>query len=135
MEVYFFKIDEKITTPQFITLNPKRCSFLVILKKKFLSNISQNWWTWINQDFIGGTFFQNHQKSTPFWILSDELGCSFFFHEYSKTTPHFVTQNHAKNHIFNMSVPNNYTSFRHSKSRWKSHFYHFHPKKYTPFLS
>ena len=68
------------------------------------------------------TYAVFYEKTTPFWILSDKLGCSFFFMNieklhlnsslkitlkftffpflFQKTTPQFVTQNHAKTHIF-----------------------------------
>ena len=88
-------------------------------------------------------FFQNHQKTTPFWILSDKLGCSFFpmniqkLHlisslkitlkvtfwtcPFQKTTPQFVTQNNAEN------LPQN-TPLCPFKSHKISYFVSFHSK-------
>ena len=88
-------------------------------------------------------FFQNNKKTTPFWILSDKLGCSFFpmniqkLHlisslkimlkitfwtcPFQKTTPQFVTQNNAEN------LPQN-TPLCPFKSHKISYFVSFHSK-------
>ena len=43
-------------------------------------------------------------------ILSDELGCVFFY-EFWKNAPQFVTQNRSKYHYFNMSAQKNVPFF------------------------
>ena len=113
-----------------------RCNFSKLMIKKLHPNSSLKilkgvvfWWFWKKSShqiylkidelelykIFSELLFIYHQKTTPFWILSDELGC-IFFHEYWKTTPQFVTQNRAKNHTLTLSVLKNYTSICQLKS-------------------
>ena len=80
-----------------------RCVFSIFIKKKrtpirhsksqkvrFFNDFEKKVsYRWISISFIFGVyihfFFQNHEKNAPFAILSDELGCVFFFKNIGKT--------------------------------------------------
>ena len=127
-----------------------RCSFSIFMKKKLHPNSSLKiqkgvvFWWYINKSsekilysssssilryIWWKLFFQNHQKTTPFRILSDELGCSFFFINFEKLHLNSSLKITLKitflNYIFTMSVQQNNPLFvipNHTKYHILYHF-------------
>ena len=90
IEVRFSKIRKK-NAPQFVTQNQERCDFLLILKKKFFSEINSIIYQLI---FPGEFFFSSYwAKKNTFLDFKWRIGVRFFFQQNIKNATQFVNQN------------------------------------------